>query len=193
MQRLTQSLMVLSVLFFTANASADIATYDIDFSGTTLFGDSLSVSGTLTLDPDLPVGSAIISSSLQLQFASDPVLNLPSVPSYEGPGDVATALDWRVVGNDLFVDRLTNDSAGVVWAITTSPIVSTFQFAAGPNDHAISYINTDTSGIGGITLLPAGGPDAGVGFKVGTAVPEPSSAALAISLLAGAVLRRNRR
>ena len=185
---------LLLALTMSVTCYADVMTFNVDLGGENKQGETLRVFGFITLDPDLPVGAAIVNSSLQLQFEDDPLLDLPSIPEYEGPGNIETSLDWRVEDGNLFIDRLSNESTGAVWAVIEQgpTILSTFQLAAGPNPHGISYFNEETGGIGVLTLKPAGGPDPGVGFLVGTqAIPEPGMGILLAGLM-GCVLRRRR-
>ena len=172
-------------------AHAAVGTFDVDLSGTgDRFGNQFRVFGTLTLDPDLPVGSAIVSSSLQFQRNAESPFALPSIPNVSyNDGDDDT-LDWVQDGTNLYITRTSPINRFFAWnAVDANFGSGQFALGGGSNPHQLFYDDTFDFEIA--ELKAPSGPDGPNGFLVGTLVPEPSSLAL-LALGGVAALRRRR-
>ena len=101
---------ILAVMVIRLPASAALITVDVDFSGTdSLNGHTLRVFGTLSVDP---ITDMIGGSSLTMQHQADPIV---PIQSFSGPGTPGVDLDWVLVGSSLYITRVTDDLAFVVW------------------------------------------------------------------------------
>ena len=98
------------VLVMTSTTQAAAVMYDIDFGGDfTQFPSwnvyDVEVTGTITLDPDLPVVVGNMNSNLEISVtgpgASNWPVQLPAIPIFSN--DAATALDWVDVSGNLFI------------------------------------------------------------------------------------------
>jgi hypothetical protein len=172
------------LLLAASAAQGEVQTFYLDFSSdsgdyqyVSLTGHSLRVYGTLTIDPDLPIGSSVQASELYLQHAGDPARLISGPPIYYGS---EAALEWNVVGDELYINRLTTNAmgasgrAGMVWALGP-PTGGLLRFGGGQfQDHAL-FIDNDSSHVDRLTLKGASEPDGPQGFLVGTRVPEPTS------------------
>ncbi len=192
--RVTLSVFTLAIVLSPGPATADITTFNVDLSGKgSSTGHELRVFGTITLDPDLDVDTAIQSTSLTFQHEADLYL-LPSIPGYGF--NFGATLDWEVDGSDLYITR-TSELDGIILFLDfpTPSMVPQFFLASGTEPHQLYFESGVVNPhIDTYDLKPPSGPDGPFGFLVGTAVPEPMTSVVLGGLLAFActALRRSR-
>tara|TARA_R110002049_G_scaffold268572_1_gene445048 strand:- start:9516 stop:10133 length:618 start_codon:yes stop_codon:yes gene_type:complete len=195
--------LLLLLLFAVSPVASNAAftTFLVDLSGFDTSGATphrLRVFGSITLDPDFPVGMAIQSSSLLFQH--EPTVpftnNIPlrNQPFVTGNGD---GLNWSVQDGSLYINRTGTGSGSLVWQ-TDDPgtgLVDGFLQFASVGPHTIETLANGAFGDEDLVVLKASGaPDGPTGFLVGTAmVPEPSSAMFFAGLGAMFTVRRRRR
>jgi hypothetical protein len=182
---MVKSILFQSILVFISTplvCCGAAVTYRIDLKGESLeHGHRLQAFGTITLDLNFPsTRDAVRSSNLFFQHEVDqaiPLLPLPDQLSVE-PSD---ALQWEAVGNELYIDRISNLNGSIEWrSATVLDRVTNFFFEAGPpnNTHGLFFRLGDHDDT--VVLKPGGGPDGPRGFFVGTEIPEPATWLLAL-------------
>jgi hypothetical protein len=174
-------------------SDAAVVDYRIDLSGLSPeHGHRLRAFGTISLDLDFSTRAAVRTSNLFFQHEMDapiPLLPLPDQTS----ADPSDALQWEVVGDSLYINRISTLNRSVHWSsAVVAGRVTNFFFEAGPpnNPHGLFFrqgAHDDT-----VLLKPGGGPDGPQGFFVGTRVPEPSSLTCAIGALVVCMTRRKK-
>ena len=184
-----------AILFFglAPAAQSAVTMFQVDLSGVgDPSGHEIKVFGTVTLDPTQPVSDTTIVSALFLQHHTDPANPLPFVPNDAGSGPQASNLQWNLVGKDLYINRISNNSSGLRWSISTANGDETFILGSGNAEHFALIDTVDGSDAGFVGFKSPSGPDGPMGFLVGTVVPEPSSTALLGLGSLALVLRRRR-
>lgn len=166
-----------------------LQTYYVDYSSETgeyeSLGDPIRLFGTITLDPNQPVGFAIESTRLFFAHEDDPLIRLPSLPVYTD--GVTESLAWSVREDNLYISRLPGATNSVIGWPLNHPDGGVFRFGAERADHQI-FIDNDVDHVHRLYLKDSSGPDGPFGFKVGTLVPEPSTLYLAGLGIVGLVL-----
>ena len=174
----------------TATSQADIATFNVDLSGVE-GGEMVSVFGTLTVDTDAPIDESFIDIDLLVQLNNQTPSEIVTT-DFLGVADVNDSFDWSVDSNgDLYISRTTTASSAIGLLDETGG--NGVVFGSGPNRHFLVFIQSDPLVLTTPDLLDASGPDGPFGFLVGTAVPEPSAAAIIISAVGITMGRRRRR
>lgn len=173
----------LMFVFAASNINAAVQTFDVDLFGVDPgTGHESRVVGTITLDPTLPAGSAIQSSLLEYQHEDDTPVSFSSLPNVSYGDDDFLGLEWNLVGNDLYITRVSNDDHFFSW--TEEDIFSQgtafLSFGSGAFDHVMGLANAAPHlgviqiGTEAVVLKPSSASD--TGFLVGTAaVPEPAA------------------
>lgn len=189
--RVTFGLAVVSIL--TLPSIAFSQTFDVNFSGTdSSNGVLLAVFGEITLDPSLPVGSAVSSSDLTFSVNGDET-QLFSNPF--ASASAPTSLAWETDGNgNLFITRLDNSTSQLSFTNSNGVFFRSLVLGSGTNEHEIAYFNNFTSGSANVLLSSSSGPDGPNGFLVGTSsVPEPNSMVCLVTIGLLGTFRRSRR
>jgi hypothetical protein len=189
-------LLYLSLLLVTIPAACRGAPieYFVDLQGPSLeHGHRLRAFGTITLDLSIPSSRAAIhSSNLFFQHELDQAIPLLPLPD-QTSADPTDALQWEAVGDELYINRVSELNRSIHWrSATVMGRVTNFFFEAGPpnNPHGLFFrldTHDDT-----VLLKPGGGPDGPRGFFVGTRIPEPSGLTYLMGGLVCLTIRQQR-
>lgn len=181
----------LCVLFLAAPTTlkADI-TFDVNLSGVTDgvpgFADpsTVTVTGTITVDPNQPVDASNFLSDLTFTreafLAEDFEAALTEIQFI---GDTASNLDFEVVDDELFIRRIgTGDSQLFISSVDPNFFnEGSLSFGSGQFVSEIGFLEAG-GGVGFIDTLvlrEAGGIDTDNGISLNTAaVPEPTAVGL---------------
>ena len=158
----------------TPKVGAEIITFNVNLSGRdSLSNHLLTVFGTISVDPALPISGDATASSLFMQFNSDSPIPLQQVP-VTAPS-ILSDLVWSMNLDRLYVTRAGNENNFIGWG---DPSARTqFGLLSGGLPHyATYYISPDETVE--VFLKAPSGPDGPNGFLIGTAVPEPASTVL---------------
>ncbi len=185
-------------------AVAEKMAFDINLSGTSNLGNTLTLFGTLLVDPALPIDNSNIGPySLFVQRNAETSVRPLSFFSFAVPNETlgTVQMAWSLSGNDLYVSRTSALDSSVVYAylgfnVPPPQPTASFNLGSGALAHSITY--GDTSGFETAVLKGASAADGPNGFLVGRAVvpvPAPSSLLLGLTgaWLVGGFARCRRR
>lgn len=176
---------------------AEVATFNVNIVGAPSPGDStpheMRVFGTITLDPDLPLGTAVTSTNLHFQHLDD--LPKPLVTPFQSTSSPSPTLEWNVIGDELFINRISSDYGVLGWetrGVVERVLISLRSGPPGIGSHILLYDGFRDVDVA--VLKPASEPDGSMGFLFGTrVVPEPTMASFLMSIVAMTCLHRPRR
>ncbi len=168
------TLVLLTVAFSQRHLDAGLVTFNVNHSGSDIVnGNTLRLYGTISVDPNLPIQAATISSNLWLQLNADAPVAFSSTPN---DGDAApTSLAWSLINGNLHIVRTGSSPQYFGWKVENNPIFYYATLGAGDNAHGIAYANISTLNFNNVFFKNPSGPDGPNGFLFATAVPEPSS------------------
>ena len=153
---------------------AEPIVYDVDISAQEPGGPEMSISGSITADPEL---DTITSSELLFHFDGAAGIPIEATPIVfqDSP-----AFSWNITPAEIRFERLsetTGDRANVDWFGESNGFEANLHFGTGPAWHTMEYFNVENGDSVLYDLKLASGPDF-PGYLLGTAVPEPTCALL---------------
>lgn len=184
MKLLPVSVVVLSLAFFGSRAAMADSVWNLDFEGTDGYGDTLSITGTLTTAPGT---GPLAIDAIDLSFVEDGVPGASNIVIT----DSSTTLDPGYGGADelLYIPGPYFDSDGLSFTLASGTGGGDFLgdvnlFGAYDGSEYIVPSFDEPPFTGTVTVTPASAPP--------TVTPEPSSLALLATGILGAagVVRR---